>query len=244
MNGRGQRFVDAGYRQPKFMLEMAGMSVFRHVVEGFSKLFGAEKFLFVMPDDTQMAAFVESECAAMGLANPLLTILNGATHGQAETVALGLEKTAIDAAEPLTIFNIDTLRPNFTYPADLDLSSIDGYLEVFKGTGDGWSFVRPQSGDRARVAETAEKNRISDLCCSGLYYFRTTSLFIDAFRGALIDRDWPLVNGEYYVAPLYNRLIANARDIRYHLIGESEIGFCGTPEQYVELTRNKENDHD
>ncbi len=243
MAGRGQRFVDAGYRQPKFMLELAGTSVFRHVLEGFSSLFGAEKFLFVMTYDTQIAAFVDSGCAAMGLAAPLLAILDAPTRGQAETVALGLQQAAIDAAEPLTIFNIDTLRPNFAYPANMDLNRIDGYLEVFKGAGDGWSFVRPQPGNGGRVAETAEKKRISDLCCSGLYHFRTASLFTDAFQGALGDADWPLVNGEYYVAPLYNRLIAAGADIRYHLIAENEIAFCGTPEQYAELSRQMKNEH-
>jgi hypothetical protein len=243
MNGRGQRFVDAGYRQPKFMLELAGTSVFRHVLEGFASLFGAEQFLFVMAYDTKIAAFVESECAAMGLTAPLLAILNAPTRGQAETVALGLEQAATDPTEPLTIFNIDTLRPNFAYPKDMDLSRIDGYLEVFKCTGDGWSFVRPDSGIGGRVAETAEKKRISDLCCSGLYHFRSASLFTESFEAALGDADWPLVNGEYYVAPLYNRLIANARDIRYHLITDTEVAFCGTPEQYAELTRQMENDH-
>lgn len=243
MAGRGQRFVDAGYRQPKFMLELAGMSVFRHVLEGFSALFGSEKFLFVTAYDTRIAAFVESECAAMGLAAPLLAVLNAPTRGQAETVALGLEQAAIDAAEPLTIFNIDTLRPNFAFPTAMDLNGSDGYLEVFKGAGDRWSFVRPQSGSSGRVAETAEKNRISDLCCSGLYHFRSARLFTGSFEDALGDADWPLVNGEYYVAPLYNRLIAAGCDIRYHLIAKTDVAFCGTPEQYAALNRKMENEH-
>jgi hypothetical protein len=46
------------------------------------------------------------------------------------------------------------------------------------------------------------------------------------------------------VAPLYNRLIAAGGDIRYHLIAETEVAFCGTPEQYVELNRRMENHHD
>ena len=65
MAGRGQRFLDAGYRQPKFMLEIGGKSVFRLVVEGFSRLFESETFLFVVPYDTAIAAFAESECEHM-----------------------------------------------------------------------------------------------------------------------------------------------------------------------------------
>jgi len=243
MAGRGQRFIDAGYRQPKFMLEIGGKSVFRHVVEGFSRLFESKTFLFVTPYDTAIASFAKSECENMGLAKPLLAVMDGPTRGQAETVALGIGQADVDPEAPLTIFNIDTMRPDFSYPDDVDLEHIDGYLEVFKGSGDGWSFVRPQAGNDGHVAETAEKNRISDLCCSGLYHFRTARLFADAFQGACNDPDWPLVNGEYYVAPLYNWLIADGGDIRYHLIDENAVAFCGTPEQYEQLQRQREIDH-
>jgi hypothetical protein len=243
MAGRSQRFTDAGYRQPKFMLELGGKSVFRHVVEGFSRLFETETFLFVIRNDPGTGAFVAAECEQMGLADPLVAQLDKPTRGQAETVYLGLEQSAIPDSEPLTIFNIDTLRPDFAYPGDIDLNQVDGYLEVFKGAGDGWSFVRPETGDSGRVAETAEKNRISDLCCSGLYHFRGAGLFTDIFKAARADPQWQLVKGEYYVAPLYNRLIAAGGDIRYHLIGESDVAFCGTPEQYEHLRRQQEIDH-
>ena len=242
MAGRGQRFIDAGYGEPKFMLAIAGKSVFRHVVEGFSGLFGAEDFLFVLPGDTRIATFVENECGAMGLPDPSLALLDGPTRGQAESVEQGLARAAADSEAPLSIFNIDTTRPGFSYPLDLDLGAVDGYLEVFEGAGDGWSFVRPVWKTSRRVAATAEKQRISGLCGTGFYYFRTTSLFTDAFTGALSDPDWPLVNNEYYVAPLYNRLIAGGADIRYHLIGESEVAFCGSPGEYAAMRRQMENE--
>jgi len=242
MAGLGQRFIDAGYGKPKFMLAIAGKSVFRHVVEGFSGLFKSEDFMFVLGGDTRIAAFVENECRAVGLANPSLALLDWPTRGQAETVEQGLAKAAADREAPLSIFNIDTIRPEFAYPRDLDMGAVDGYLEVFEGEGEGWSFVRPAWENSRRVAETAEKQRISGLCCTGFYHFRTARLFTDAFTGALCDPDWPLVNGEYYVAPLYNRLIAGGADIRYHLISESEVDFCGTPDQYEALRRQMEND--
>ncbi len=37
---------------------------------------------------------------------------------------------------------------------------------------------------------------------------------------------------ELYVAPLYNLLIREGRDIRHHLIGGDEVIFCGVPAEY------------
>ncbi|MEE2760158.1 MAG: capsular biosynthesis protein [Pseudomonadota bacterium] len=224
------------------MLAIAGKSVFRHVVEGFSSLFSTEDFLFVLPDDTRIAAFVKNECDAIGLVDPSLAVLDGPTRGQAETVEQGLARAAVDGESPLSIFNIDTIRTGFDYPLNLDLGAVDGYLEVFEGDGDGWSFVRPARENSGRVAETAEKQRISNLCCTGFYHFRTARHFTDTFTDALNDPDWPLVNGEYYVAPLYNRLIVGGADIRYHLIRKSEVSSCGSPDQYEAMRRQMEYD--
>jgi hypothetical protein len=126
---------------------------------------------------------------------------------------------------PLTIFNIDTFRPGFAFPAETG----NGYLEVFRGSGTNWSYVHP--GADGRVLETAEKIAISDLCCTGLYHFRTALSFRSAARAALAALD----GDEVYVAPLYNRLIAAGADIRYHEIARADVIFCGTPEEYEAL---------
>jgi hypothetical protein len=154
-----------------------------------------------------------------------LAALASPTRGQAETVLLGIDQAGLDDDAPLTIFNIDTFRPGFAFPSETG----DGYLEVFRGSGTNWSYVRPSAD--GRVLETAEKMVISDLCCTGLYHFRTASSFRKAARAALAVAD----GREIYVAPLYNRLIADGADIRYHEIARAEVIFCGTPEEYEAL---------
>ena len=111
------------------------------------------------------------------------------------------------------------------------LKKIDGYLEVFEGTGPNWSYVRPQIGSNRLVAETAEKKIISNLCCTGLYYFREVNLFKNAFEKYTKDESVE----EYYVAPLYNYLISDGLSIHYHEIPQNEIFFSGTPEEYKNI---------
>ena len=149
--------------------------------------------------------------------------------GQAETVELGLAGAEIGDGAPLTIFNIDTFRPGFVFPPAM--GGLDGWLEVFKGEGANWSYVRPAPGPDPIALETAEKRPISDLCCTGLYHFARAG----DFRRALAEERKAPQAKELYVAPLYNHLIREGGRIGYSLIGRGEVVFCGTPAEYESL---------
>ena len=228
MAGLSQRFRDAGYTEPKFKLPLAGKTVFRYAVGSFEAYFKTHPFLFIYRDEEGLESFLISECQARGLQTPILAGLEEPTRGQADTVVQGLRATDIDIAQSIIIFNIDTFRPGYRLPEQLDLARIDGYLEVFRGSGPNWSYVRPMGSDDCRAAETSEKIEISDLCCTGLYYFREISRFQAAFEKQAADDEI----GELFVAPLYNDLISAGADIRYHEINPNKLTFCGIPKEY------------
>jgi hypothetical protein len=224
MAGRSQRFLDAGYTGPKFMLDLAGRSVFAHAVLSFQAEFERAAFLFIAA--AGCAPFVIAECERLGVARFEVVELARPTAGQAETVALG-----IGAHQgPLTIFNIDTFRPGFTFPGGL-FEAADGWLEVFRGSGANWSYVEPAPGPEPWALRTAEKVEISDLCCTGLYHFARAADFRDALAA---ERAAPQAR-ELYVAPLYNHLIASGGRVAWRLIDRSEVVFCGTPLEYEGL---------
>ena len=230
MAGRSQRFFDAGYRQPKYMLDVAGRSVFAHAVDSFRDVFEQERFLFILPEGTAAADFVRDQCAALGVRDYALVSLTQPTAGQAETVALGLDHLSTPATTPLTIFNIDTFRPGFIFPGP-PLEAMDGWLEVFRGEGANWSYVRPAPGPEPLALETAEKRPISDLCCTGLYHFARAGDFRRALEA---ERAAPQA-AELYVAPLYNHLTQAGAQIGYREIPRAQVIFCGTPAEYEGL---------
>lgn len=236
MAGLSQRFKNAGYAEPKFKLRLAGKSVFRYAVGSFEAYFKTNPFLFVYREEEGLDRFLIAECETMGVQMPILVGLAAPTRGQADTVVQGLNITQIDDSQPIIIFNIDTFRPGYRLPEHFDLARIDGYLEVFRGSGPNWSYVRPMDADDCRAAETSEKFEISDLCCTGLYYFREISRFKEAFEKQVTDDEI----GELYVAPLYNHLITAGADIRYHEINPNALTFCGVPEEYELLQENWE----
>lgn len=238
MAGLSNRFFKAGYKVPKYMLDLHGSPVFDFAIGSFANLFGKENFLIICRDVFDTPKFVEERCLAMGLSRDSVDVivLDHETSGQAETVAEGLRLASTPGGIPVTIFNVDTFRPGFTFPDSFDMGAIDGYLEVFHAPGEHWSFVRPEEGTD-RVLEVTEKVRISDLCSNGLYHFRTVGFYMSLFTE--IEKEMPskLQGGEYYVAPLYNIAIERNSDIRYKLIPLEEMHFCGTPSEY-EILKN------
>lgn len=235
MAGFSRRFTEAGYTVPKYMLEAKGRSLFYHVVGGFKRYFDTQRFVFVIRRDSDTEHFINRECQALGLRDYTIVTLEAPTRGQAETVALALMKLDVDKTDSLTVFNIDTIRPDFTFPTEFDVSAVDGYLEVFRGEGDNWSYVEASNIKPFGVSRTTEKIPISDLCCTGLYYFKTAQIFVDAYTDLYNQFQNDTILKELYVAPMYNFLINSSRDIRYQLVNKDEVSFCGVPKEYLDF---------
>jgi hypothetical protein len=229
MAGLSSRFFKAGYTVPKYQLTLGSNTVFYHAIYSFKNYFDKEKFVFIVRDVYDTVEFVQKEIVKLKIKDFDIVVLEHETRGQAETAYLGLKHYQDDF--PVTIFNIDTIRHNYIKPDFLN--DCDGYLEVFKGDGEHWSFVL--AGEDNNVVKTAEKERISDLCSDGLYYFKSKDLFQNLFLSTLSSNK--LTNEEYYVAPMYNLLIEKGFNIKYDLISVDEVDFCGTPEEYEALSK-------
>ena len=231
MAGLSSRFFREGYTQPKYQLPLFGQSVFFHAIRSFRHYFEQEHFVFIFRPGYGARDFINTELARLGVRHHSLVELSFETSGQAHTVHIGTH--GVSETESIYLFNIDTIRPDFRKP---DWSeNCDGYLEVFHGVGEHWSFV--EAGPDGSVVRTTEKDRISDLCSDGLYYFRRLRDFNAAFQASFSAGT--TMHGEFYVAPLYNYLINRGRRIRYQEIEASQLLFCGTPAEYRELQTSK-----
>jgi hypothetical protein len=234
MAGQSRRFREAGYARPKYELPLQGDSLFAWCVRSFERYFGSERFIFIVRAGLGADAFAAAECGRLGVDDYVVVTLDAATRGQAETVLLGLRETDCTGNESMLVFNIDTIRPGYAFPESA--AGSDGYLEVVRAPGEHWSFVRPAASFERRVAQTTEKRRVSELCCTGLYYFARTADFIDACEAALHEADVYLDRwGELYVAPLYNTLIGAGKRIVYDEAPGSRVHFAGTPAEYGAL---------
>ena len=235
MAGFSSRFFKAGYNIPKFMLDLHGRPVFDFVLASFANYWSRERFLFIMREDYDTPHFVRERVDRLGLSAQFV-ILDDATKGQAHTVELGLDIAEISQDRPITIFNIDSFRPDFHMSAE-EYNS-EAYIEVFRGSGENWSFIQPIQPGKSKglVNKVAEKCKISDLCSTGLYHFSSVQRFKSAYR---CERLRPSQNiAEHYIAPIYNQLISAGHKVSYRVIPKQEVIFCGEPTEYLDLKSN------
>lgn len=244
MAGRSQRFKDAGFKTPKFMLPLGDSFVFDYAVRSFQDYFFKDHFLFILNDSPIEVEFTKQRIKALNIKSWSITRLSCMTKGQADTVNIGLELTKMSENEELAIFNIDTFKNNYHLPSFIKSQNVDGFIETFIGTGNGWSYIEPNlTADTSTVLRTAEKDPISNLACTGLYYFRNRDLFMESFK---IEEE-KFFNSqlkEIYIAPMYNSLISKGRDIRFSTITKENLIFCGIPTEFEAIQQKlKVNKH-
>ena len=83
--------------------------------------------------------------------------------------------------------------------------------------------------ERERVVAVAEKQPISRNATAGLYYFRRSADFLYAAERMLLKN--ASHGGQFYVAPVYNELILDGKQIGTHPIDSSQMHGLGTPEE-------------
>ena len=104
----------------------------------------------------------------------------------------------------------------------------DGFIPCFQAEGDHWSFVRLDNV--GKVVEIKEKQRISNYCTLGAYYFQSCELYMRLYD-EYYSKTQELVNGEKYVAPLYDYLLSKGGEIYISDIKPEKVHVLGTPEE-------------
>ena len=233
MGGLGSRFRKAGYTVPKYMINAKGKTLFEWSMislEGYRDM--ADKYIFIaMKDESNdVETFIKDRCKELKIDEPRIILLDYLTDGQATTAMLA--EKYWDREHSLLIYNIDT----YVEAGEMNSKELkgDGFIPCFKAAGDHWSFVRLD--EKGRVAEIKEKKRISDHCTLGAYYFKTCGLYEDLYNEYYGNKDRELVNGEKYVAPLYDFLLSKGGEIYISDIDPDKVHVLGTPEELHEFT--------
>lgn len=148
--------------------------------------------------------------------------LDSVTEGAACTVLLA--RDLIDDG-PLMIANSDQYidTPIDTYLAAGELKGVDGLIMTMTANDPKWSFVGLNV--QGLVTRVVEKQVISNEATVGIYNFARGTDFV---RGA--DRMIAAnkrVNGEFYVAPVYEELIAEGARIAIMNVGREADGMYG-----------------
>lgn len=245
MAGESSRFFNAGYTVPKYMLPLGNETVFDKSVKTFQKYFDNAFFIFVVRNDKYNSfEFVHDHAKLLGIKMFDVQILKETTRGQAETVYKAIINHKIRMSyDELVIFNIDTIRHNLSIP----IGNFSSYFDAFydeDADENKWSFCVVSASYKDCIMMTAEKNKISNWCSTGLYIFGSVRLFANAYEEAYGEDSY-----NFYIAPLYNFLIPKGLDgiptksSNYLLECPIEdIEFSGVPDEYEALKIKYQNE--
>lgn len=225
MAGLGSRFRKAGYNCPKYMIEAKGKTLFDWSMDslvGYNK--NASKYIFVVRKEDDSEKFIREHMANYGISNIEIVGIDYLTDGQATTCMLAMPYCKPD--EEIMIYNIDT----YVEPYEMKYEDIsgDGHIPCFHADGDHWSFVKLDENGNA--IEVREKQRISDNCTLGAYYFKSAGLYIKLYEEYYADNT-KMEKNEKYIAPLYNYMIEKGMKVTISIVDAAKVHVLGTPEE-------------
>ncbi len=205
MSGKGKRFVEAGYRDPKPLIHVNGAPIIKHVID----LFPGETDIHCICnrehlETTDMRAILEGLGATVHVIEP---------HSLGPVYAVSQLFDVICDDEEVIVSYCD-YGTDWDYRAFREMcGKYDGVIAAYKGfhphmlMGDNYAFLRMEGSTVAEVREkesfTADK--MSEYASNGTYYFRRGEV-VKKYFGQLMAKG-VMKNGEYYVSLVYNEMI-------------------------------------
>ena len=234
MAGLGSRFKKAGYKEPKYEIVAHGKSLFAWSMDSLKGYYDVSNdYYFIVRKEDNARDFITEQWVDVvkGSKEQIHIIeIDYMTDGQATTAILAANEWKKE--DSLLIYNIDTYVIAGAMKSE-DISG-DGHIPCFNAPGDHWSFVAVD--DSGKAIEVREKQRISDNCTLGAYYFKSCELYENMYKEYYNTCD-NMEAGEKYVAPLYNYMISKGLDVSISLIDAKDVHVLGTPEE-LEVFKN------
>lgn len=225
MAGEGSRFVKAGYKLPKPLIDVEGKPMIQRVVENLP--FDAE-FVFLVRLEHLKNYMLESVLYSSTNGRCKIVPVEYLTEGAACTVLLA--EDLINNDEAIMISNCDEL---IDYSVE-DFNKIrkanpsSDFIWVFKDTSRNpkWSFAQTRIATNT-VMRVAEKQPISSWATCGVYHWSHGKDFVSCAR-TVIEKN-KRVNGEFYVCPVYEERLM-MKDAFVCIFPVNKMWGLGTPE--------------
>lgn len=224
--GQAKRFQDVGYSLPKPLIPVTGVPMVKLALDSLLPNTNPKDYRLIFVVRSEHEATFDIGGALRHLFRDWEVEIASVDHLTKGTLCSCLEaRHLIDRGEPLVIYT-----PDVCFESDLDLkehlvgSGLDGLLLTFKANSPDHSYVAID--ERGLATKTAEKVVISNDSLVGVYAFRNGGMFLDYADKAITEG--VTVNNEFYVAPMYNLLIADGLKVGVHR--SEKMYVLGTPD--------------
>ena len=217
MSGSGERFRRAGYQVPKPLIEVDGKPIIAHIVDLFP---GETDILFICNQDHlddgkfEMREFLSRYC-------PTSRVVSIQPHklGPVHAVLQAENAIALDTPTIVTYCDFACFWHYVDFRKFVRETNCDGAVVCYRGfhphmlrnTNYGYVQETGRIVSDYREKESFSDDPMSEFASTGMYYFASGELMLEACRAA-IKKDLS-TNGEYYVSLTYKPLLEAERDI-------------------------------
>lgn len=223
--GSSAAFREAGYAEPKALIEIDGVPLIERALNALQPLAaqGARFTVVVRGDDNRR--FHIGMVIRLLMPEAVVVETAGETAGAACTALLAAE--IVGGEQPLLIVNGDQIidADPAVVTAGFQERGLDGGLVVFRAVHPRWSYVK--CGPDGLVVEAAEKRPISNLATAGFYWFARGRDFVTAAQRMILKDAH--VDGVFYVCPAYNEMVLMQRHCGIHAIPAGSYHSLMTP---------------
>lgn len=233
MAGRGQRFVDQGYKDPKPLIDIAGKPMIAQVLATLPT--PSKRVLIAQKEHASDARFKQTIASVAGESKVIE--LNEITEGQACTAEIGLRDVADEtpvlfaSCDTGHMYDVDTLlKLEGDGDCDLAIFSAQNHLPaLWRPQMYGWIFAGPDG----LVKNVAVKKQIDGIepraqsVVTGTFWFRSKKVFMDEYNAMIKAND--RVNNEFYIDTMARRMVERGAKVRAFPL-EKYIPW-GTPEE-------------
>ena len=214
MSGLGQRFVDAGYKDPKPLIIVDGIYIIEHIINLFNKK--KDNFIFICNNlhlkETNMRQILNDICPKCKIFEVPVEGRQGPVHA----VSLIFDNIPNDEEIIVSYCDYGTwwkyddfLKDNRERNADGSIACYRGFHPHMLGT-DNYAFLREKEVgsrwmDKIQEKQPFTNNRMDEYASNGTYYFKNGAIMKTYFQ-KLMDLEMKVKN-EYYVSMVYNLLV-------------------------------------
>lgn len=237
MSGKGERFLRAGYKSPKPLIEVNGKPLIGHILDLFP---GEDNVIFICNEEhletTNMRETLKKYC-------PQGEIISIRPHKLGPVFAVSKAFNYIDDNLP-TIVNYCDFSCYWDYRKLknwLRECNPDGCIPAYRGfhphslSGNNYAFMKVKDGWMQEIQEKKAytSNKMQEYASSGTYYFSKGGLLKNYFSEAISKN--MLVNNEYYCSVVYNLMVKAGLCVAVYEL--QHFMQWGTPEDLKEYLR-------
>lgn len=229
--GRSGFFDSPEYQYPKPLIEIKGKTMIEWAVNDYLKVKEDKRFIFIVNTadcakyhiDRVLSLLTDNQCEIIRLEKE--------TKGAACSALMAIDyidnddKLVIGNSDQIFDINLNDVLKHF------EKRNVDAGVISFNTVHPRWSYVRLTEDQK--IIEAAEKRPLSKEAVAGFYYFNKGKFFIESAMNSI--EKGASVEGAYYIAPVFNELILQSKNLEVYKINNNKYHTFYSPQKIEEF---------